>query len=243
MSSGVTEIAFDEEKDGDGGGSVQQYNAYFRPRGAVGSGPKAAGVASPPPFTRKHDSRSGRGRKAFPSSERPPETVGRDGERVVYNPRRPPLRPALAADALPHRPSAGPGTADGPTAAARLPMPTFTPGSPVDLAITSSVRVRSKLGRPRKPKLFQILKHGEVGYEKKKREKQMSKKIDENHAQYHLSFGMMLGIYVSVGGGGISVIWAFSSRVFPSRRPARAVPTCAAPLSTPDVCVCVRARR
>jgi hypothetical protein len=35
-------------------------------------------------------------------------------------------------------------------------------------------------------------------YENKQQKKQSDKIINENHAQYQLSFGMMLGIYVSV---------------------------------------------
>lgn len=70
------------------------------------------------------------------------------------------------------------------------------PGSSIDQALSAAIKKRSK--RLHKPKILKILGEGKPAYEMKQLEKEKGRKIDEKHAQYHLSFGMMLGIFVSV---------------------------------------------
>lgn len=187
------EIAFDESVDGDApANTVSHYNVAYKARAGTTRPPRVPlpVAGSPPPFTR-------RASRALPASSKrsPPMPALPPGATEALR------GPASARRSNPLTPI-DPAAPIAPTAAAsHLPLPSFTPGSPIDVALASSVKVKSKLVRPRKPKILKILEHGEAGYEKKQREKQASKIIDQNHTQYHLSFGMMLGIFVSVRSG------------------------------------------
>jgi hypothetical protein len=77
--------------------------------------------------------------------------------------------------------------------------PTFAPGSPLDIALQSKVKKKRALRRPHmKPEVLKRIERGEQGYEEHKKAKELGRIINKEHTQYHLSFGMMLGIYSSV---------------------------------------------
>jgi 1-phosphatidylinositol-4-phosphate 5-kinase len=87
-----------------------------------------------------------------------------------------------------------------PTAANEGPSaPTFAPGSPLDLALQA--KLRKKKRRVHKPDTLKRLQQGSQEFLRKQAEKALGKIIDKEHRQYHLSFGMMLGIYTSCGYG------------------------------------------
>jgi 1-phosphatidylinositol-4-phosphate 5-kinase len=85
----------------------------------------------------------------------------------------------------------------------------FSPGSPLDLALQASIP--KKRVRPRKPKALKVLQKGKEEYERHKQEKKLGKIIDREHKMYHLSYGMMVGIYTSIAtlefGDGLNYLW------------------------------------
>lgn len=85
----------------------------------------------------------------------------------------------------------------------------FSPGSPLDLALQASIP--KKRVRPRKPKALKVLQKGKEEYERHRQEKKLGKIIDREHKMYHLSYGMMVGIYTSIAtlefGDGLNYLW------------------------------------
>jgi 1-phosphatidylinositol-4-phosphate 5-kinase len=85
----------------------------------------------------------------------------------------------------------------------------FSPGSPLDLALQASIP--KKRVRPRKPKALKVLQRGKEEYERHRQEKKLGKIIDREHKMYHLSYGMMVGIYTSIAtlefGDGLNYLW------------------------------------
>jgi 1-phosphatidylinositol-4-phosphate 5-kinase len=81
----------------------------------------------------------------------------------------------------------------------RAPPPiSFAPGSPLDLALQAKVPERRK--RLHRPAVVKRLAIGADEFKRRAEAKALGKIIDKKHSQYHVSYGMMLGIYCSVVG-------------------------------------------
>ena len=76
-----------------------------------------------------------------------------------------------------------------------LPQPSIAPGSEVERALAEAPKSNRKLHRPRVIKKMAL---GTKEYYKQKEEKLQGKAIHRQHQFYHLSYGMMVGIYTSV---------------------------------------------
>ena len=75
---------------------------------------------------------------------------------------------------------------------------TFAPNSPLELALLAKVPERRK--RLHRPAVMKRLAIGADEFKRRAEAKALGKIIDKKHSQYHVSYGMMLGIYCSVVG-------------------------------------------
>lgn len=152
----------------------------------------AAAVARAPPGTHSHDSDSS-------DSE-----MSHDGARlhtVVWQ-KPGPEAAAAATDMLTPPTSTAPAARTRSRAAGRPNIHRarmsvmVAPGSPVDAALRSHPKPEQrKLHRPRALKKISM---GTEAYYRQKAEKLQGKHINAQHTLYHLSYGMMVGIFTSV---------------------------------------------
>jgi 1-phosphatidylinositol-4-phosphate 5-kinase len=78
----------------------------------------------------------------------------------------------------------------------------IAPGSPFSFAVQA--KVPEKKRRLHRPDVVKRLAQGAEEFERRKAAKALGKTINKEHALYHVSYGMMLGIYASVTSSTVS---------------------------------------